>query len=76
MLGCPLLRLRERYGKIAIFDIKKNNFLPAAYFFTFLVIKTLDPDLGIRIRIRIDIQPKMVDPDLDPESMKPDPRNC
>ncbi len=71
MLGYPLLRLREKYGNIAIFDLKKNNFLPAVYFFTFFVIKTLDPD-----RIRIDIQPRMVDPDLDPESMNPDPKQC
>jgi hypothetical protein len=45
LLGCPLFRLRDKYGKIAIFDLKKNSFLPAVYFFTFLVIKTLDPDL-------------------------------
>ncbi len=34
----------------------------------FLVIKTLDPDW-----IRIGIQPKMMDPDL--ESMNPDPKH-
>jgi hypothetical protein len=38
-------------------------------FFQFLVIKNLDPDW-----IRIGIQPKMLDPDLD--SMNPDPKHC
>jgi hypothetical protein len=38
-----------------------------------LVIKALDPDW---IRIRIDIQPKMLDPDLDPDEMNADPQPC
>ncbi len=37
----------------------------------FLVIKALDPDW---IRIRIDIQPKMLDPD--PDEMNADPQPC
>ncbi len=77
MLGCPLLRLWEKCGIIAIFDIKKKTIFFQLYIFKKIVfIKTLDPDLGIQIRIRIDIEPRMVDPDLDPESMKPDPQHC
>ncbi len=46
-------------------------FFSAVIFFQFLVIKALDPDW---IRIRIDIQPKMLDPDLD--EMNADPQPC
>jgi hypothetical protein len=41
-------------------------------FFQFLVIKALDPD-WIRIRIRIGVHPKMLDPD--PEKMNTDPQH-
>jgi hypothetical protein len=47
--------------------------MSAVNFFEFLVIKTLDP-YWIRIRIRIGIQPKLLDPD--PDSMEPDPKHC
>jgi hypothetical protein len=40
--------------------IKKIKFFFSCNFFQFLVIKALDPDW---IRIRIGIQPKMLDPD-------------
>jgi hypothetical protein len=40
--------------------------------FQFLVIKTLDP---VSIRIRIGIQPKMLDKDPDPDSVNPDPKH-
>jgi hypothetical protein len=39
-------------------------------FFQFLVIEILDPDW---IRIRVVIQPKMLDPD--PDSINPDPKS-
>jgi hypothetical protein len=45
----------------------KKNFV--VNFSQFLPIETLDPDW---IRIRIGIQPKMLDPD--PDSMNPDPK--
>jgi hypothetical protein len=45
-------------------------FFSAVNFFHFLVIKTLDPDW---IRIRIGIQPKMLDPD--PYQMNTDPKH-
>ncbi len=48
--------------------IKKNNFFSAAIFLQ-LVIEALDPDW-----IRIGIQPKMLDPDLD--EMNADPQPC
>jgi hypothetical protein len=38
-----------------------------------MVIKTLDPDW---IRIRISIQPKMMDLAPDPHQMNTDPKNC
>jgi hypothetical protein len=41
------------------------------YFFQFLLTKALDPDW---IRIRIGIQPKMLDPD--PDEMNADPQPC
>jgi hypothetical protein len=48
------------------------NWLLFSYeIFQFLVIKTLDPDW---IRIRISIQPKMLDPD--PYQMNADPQPC
>ncbi len=52
--------LRPRDKKIAIFDQTNIKFFFAVIFFQFLVIKTLDPDW---FRIRIGIQPKMLDPD-------------
>jgi hypothetical protein len=48
---------------------KKSDFFSAVIFFQFLVIKALDPDW---IRIRIGIQPKMLDPD--PDEMNADPQ--
>jgi hypothetical protein len=71
------------YGGLGIgklqFLIKKNLiFFFTCNFFKFLVIKALDPDL---IRIRIGIQPKMLDPDpdemnADPQPWVADPRTC
>jgi hypothetical protein len=46
-----------------------NFFLAFIFFFQFLVIKALDPDW---IRIRIGIQPKM----LDPDEMNADQQPC
>jgi hypothetical protein len=37
-----------------------------------MVINTLDPDW---IRIRMGIQPKILDPDPVPDSMNPDPKH-
>ncbi len=51
----------------AIFDQKKTTFFFSCKFFRLLVIKILDPDW-----IRIDNQPKMLDPD--PNSLNPDPK--
>jgi hypothetical protein len=48
---------------------KIKFFFSAVIFFQFLVIKALDPDW---IRIRIGIQPKM----LDPDEMNADPQPC
>jgi hypothetical protein len=39
------------------------------FFFKFLIIKTLDPEPD-------GIQPEMLDPDPDRESMNPDPKQC
>jgi hypothetical protein len=50
---------------------KNLIFCSAVIFFTFLVIKALDPDW---IRIRIGIQPKILDPD--PDDMNADPQPC
>ncbi len=49
----------------------------AVNFFKILVMKVLDPD-PYWIRIRIGIQPKMMDPDLDPDpdEMNVDPQPC
>ncbi len=57
-------------GKLQ-FLIKKifNFFFSVVIFFQFLVIKALDPDW---IRIRIGVQPKMLDPD--PDEMNADPQ--
>ncbi len=72
--GCSLFRsegfcsFMEAYGKLQ-FLIKKYFFFSAVNFFLFLVIKTMDPDW---IRIRIGIQPKM----LDPDQMHTDPKRC
>jgi hypothetical protein len=55
-------------GKLQ-FLIKNFFFFSAEFFFQFLVIKALDPD---RIRIRIRIQSKM----LDPDEMNADPQPC
>jgi hypothetical protein len=49
-------------GKLQFLILKKLIFFSAVIFFQFLVIKALDPDW---IRIRIGIQPKMLDPDPD-----------
>jgi hypothetical protein len=51
--------------------IQKNNkkFSAVIFFLKFLVIKALDPD-PYWIRIRIGIQPKM----LDPDEMNADPQ--
>jgi hypothetical protein len=57
-----------------IFDEKISNIFSIKYFFycifflQFLVSKPC-------IRSRIGIQPKMLDPDPDPESMNPDPKH-
>ncbi len=51
------------------------TFFFAVLFFQFLVIKALDPD-PYWIRIRIGIQPKMLDPDPDPNEMNADPQPC
>ncbi len=63
------------YGGLGIgklqFLIKKIFFFSAVIFFQFLVIKALDPD-WIRIRIRIGVHPKMLDPD--PDEMNTDPQ--
>ncbi len=57
--------------KTAIFDIKKIfNFSSAVNFVNFFVIKIRDPDW---IRIRIGIQPNMLD--LDPDQMNTDPKH-
>ena len=64
LLGCTLWR--PRIGS------KKNFiFFSALIFSQFLVNKALDPDW---IRIRIGIQPKMLDPD--PDEMNADPQPC
>ncbi len=52
--------------------IRKNLiFFSAVIFFQFLVIKALDP---YWIRIRIGIQPKMLDLDPDPDEINADPQ--
>ncbi len=56
LLGRPLWRPKDK--EIVVFDRKKMYFLSAVNFFTFFVIKTLDPDPN-----RYPIQPKMPDPD-------------
>jgi hypothetical protein len=48
---------------------KKFNFFSAVIFFQFLAIKSLNPDW-----IRIGIQPKMLDPDPEPDEMNADPQ--
>jgi hypothetical protein len=50
-------------GKFKFLIQKKKFFLPI------LVIKAMDPDW-----IRIGIQPKMLDPDADPDEMNADPQ--
>jgi hypothetical protein len=56
-------------GRKLQFLKKKNiNFFFSCKFF---VIKTIDPDW---IRIRIGVQPKMLDPDMG--SKNPDPKHC
>jgi hypothetical protein len=52
---------------------KKLIFIFSCKFFQFLVIKTLDPDWT---RIRIGIQPKMLDPDPDQMNADPDQMNA
>ncbi len=69
--GCSLLRAEGFFCNLDILYGKVNCsfWSPKIFFFScmvnflkFLVIKTLDPDW---IRIRIGVQPKMLDPDLD-----------
>jgi hypothetical protein len=64
------------YGGLGIgklqFLIKNCFFFSAVIFFQFLVNKALDPDW---IRIRIGIQPKMLDPDPDEMNVDPQPWN-
>ncbi len=64
------------YGGLGIvklqFLIKKNlKFFSAVICFQFLVFKALDPD-WIRIRVRIGVHPKM----LDPDEMNADQQPC
>ncbi len=67
------------YGGLGIGKFTKLHFLIkkilffffAIYFFQILVIKALDSDW---IRIRIGIQPQMLDPD--PDQMSTDPKHC
>ncbi len=61
----------EAYGLVNFsFWFKKIKFFfSALILFQFLVIKALDPDW---IRIRIGVQPKMLDPD--PDEMNADPQ--
>ncbi len=70
--ACSLLRAEGFFCKLGIgklwFLILK--IFSAVNFFQFLVIKTLDPDC---IRIRIGIQPKMLDPN--PDQMNADPQH-
>ncbi len=56
--------------KIAIFDQKVFNFSSAVSFVNFFVVKIRDPDW---IRIRIGIQPHMLD--SDPDQMNTDPKH-
>ncbi len=84
-VGWPLLRAEGFFcnldilygglgtGKLQFLIKKKFNFFLAVIFFQFLVIIALDPD-WIRIRIRIGLQPRTLDPD--PEKMKTDPKPC
>jgi hypothetical protein len=75
--GCSLLKaegffcnLDVLYGGLGKGKLKfliQKFFFQAVNLFQFLVIKTLDPDW-----IRIDIQPKMLDPD--PYQMNTDPQ--
>jgi hypothetical protein len=46
------------------------NKFPVVKFFQFFVIKALDPDW-----IRIGIQPKMLDPNPDPDQINKDPKH-
>ncbi len=63
-------------GKLYFLIQKKFNFFFSCNFFLkFLVFKALDP-YWIRIRIRIGIQPKMLDSDPDPDEMNADPQPC
>ncbi len=58
---------RPKDRKIVVFD-----FFFSCNFFTFLIIKALDP---YRIgSVRIGIQPKMLDPDSDSDDMNADPQ--
>ena len=59
-------------GKLQ-FLIKKYKKFSAVIFFRLLVMKALDPDW---IRIRIGIQPKMLDPDPEPDEMNAVPQPC
>jgi hypothetical protein len=66
-------KLNVLYGGLGIgkmkFLIQKFFFSAKIFFLQFLVITALDPDW---IRIRIGIQPKMLDPD--PDEMNTDPQ--
>jgi hypothetical protein len=61
-VGWPLLRAEGFFCNLEVF-------FSAVIFFQYFVISALDPDW---IRIRIDIQPKM----LDPDEMNADPQPC
>jgi len=56
-------------GKLQFLIKKIQIFFSCNFFLQFLVIKALDPDW---IRIRIGVQPKMLDPD--PDEMNADPQ--
>ncbi len=70
--SCSLDVLHGRLGisKLQFLMKKISNLFFNLIFFKFTVIKTLDPDW---IRIRVGIQPKMLD--SDPDSMNPDPKH-
>ncbi len=71
-LDVPVLYEGLGIGKLQFFikkKKKKKNFSCIIFFLQFLIIKALDPDW---IRIRIGIQPQMLDPD--PDEMNADPQ--
>ncbi len=75
-LDIPVLYGDLEIGKLQFLIKNKNKkHFSAVIFSQFFVIKALDPD-WIRIRIRIDGHPKMLDPDPDPDEMNADPQPC